>query len=241
MNLLTKLAGLAIGTCLLLSANAQAQTQAVSDRANELARYVVTVPFCQKFGYVLAPNGGQGMSEAASNELLSRGMEEQAMTATVSRQVRSIKLDLDANLENTPNEPGPLYALFDQIGETCEAARRDPTISKFLSVPAGFDPKQATHDAADKLLARGGLASWQTPTTVARGDLLMTAGACRKQIGGPRTDALFKAYARSTNARERAYYEQAYDDGLEDTEMDLDLTQCERALASLKKKAGVPN
>ena len=66
---------------------------------------------------------------------------------------------------------------------------------------------------------------------------MMAAAACRAHIGAPRSDAIFKKYSHAADARARDYYIDSFDEGLNDTSMNLDAAQCERLIKRLTIKA----
>jgi hypothetical protein len=159
------------------------------------------------------------------------------MVAAIDRQGKAIADDAGA----TMTTPEGMRAFYLRLGRDCLKASRDTLVSRVLKAPAGFDPQRAANDLTDVSLAKGGFASWQTPAIRARGDLMGVTGSCRKLIGAQRADDLFKTYTRSDDARERAYYVEFFDNGVAGKfNLDLDLTQCERAIASYIAKAPPP-
>ncbi len=159
----------------------------------------------------------------------------------MDRHGRSLEIDFQALVEGARTGGRKLSEIapaFRKIGENCVEAAADPAAGKYLVLPAGFDLDKAVTAAVDKLLVSGGLASWQTPAIQARGDLLMAAGGCRAKIGGARSDEIYKLYSRTNDLRERAYYAEAFQHGLEDPDFaELNVAQCAQAITSFMARA----
>lgn len=227
----------------MASAPSSSQTTEQFDRLETLARYTITASVCVTLGMKIVPNAGEKIEADMRAHLTSWGMQpqayEQASKAAANRQLRIFKIDNDATLAKAQSEKElrNFRSFFMRHGPTCIRAATDPLFGKILAAPSGFNLETAATEAADKLLAGGGLASWQTPLIQARGDLMMAAGACRRHIGPARSDAVFDTYARATDARERDHYIKSYDEGLADTELNLDAKQCERLLKRLAVQA----
>lgn len=115
-------------------------------------------------------------------------------------------------------------------------AIRDPVFSQVITIPPGYDLNNAVTAFSDSMLEAGGLASWQTPTIQARGDMMVLAGACRAQIGAARSDALVSQFGQTDDARVRGYYRQAFCLGLDDTELNFTLAQCARAITNQRNE-----
>ena len=220
-----------------------AQSQEQFDRADELARYAVTVAVCEKLGMQLAPNALDKMGPVFLADVKSWGLSEDAanklLSGATDRQSRIMQIDLGALSEKTKTETqlrAVRSSFFMRYGPTCVRAAADPLFKQFLTAPKGFNLDAAATEAADSLLEGGGLANWQTAGIQARGDLMMAAGTCRRHIGPSRSDAIFQTYSHVKDARQRDYYISQYDEGLKDTELNLDATQCERLITRLKKK-----
>lgn len=236
------IAGGILLAALLTTTPSHGQTQDQFDRLDVLARYAVTLAVCEKLGMGVVPDAGQkieaGIAKEASSWGLSPERYKEVSGAAVKRQSRIIKIDNEAALAASKTEAGlrNVRSYFTRHGATCLNAAADPLFRQFVSVPVGFNLDAAATNAADGLLAGGGLASWQTPAIQARGDLMMAAGACRRHIGPNRSDAIFQTNSRVGDPRERAYYVASYDEGLNDTELNFDAVQCERLIARLQKK-----
>ncbi len=220
-----------------------AATQAQVDRADQIAKYGMHLAVCEKLGIKLAPNAIDRMTELAREEAarwpLPKDESEALLEAAVARQGKMLRVDLDTAAAKTDSEAElrRLSHVLADLGTDCPAMLRDPIYSQVLSAPAGFDLASAAKDAADALLADGGLASWQTPEIQARGDLMMLAGVCRAQVGATRSDAIVAKYGRSDDSRERSYYLRSFDAGLSDTELQFNKTQCDRAIRANELKA----
>jgi hypothetical protein len=238
-----------LATCIVASAillhggGAAAQTHAQFERIDLLARYTVESAVCPKLGFEVKADGkvfSRALAAEAHAGGLAPAVAERMYGEAVQRRSRTFEMDLDqlSAQANESNNFSGLKALFAGQGELCVRAARDPLFSQIVKAPPGFDLDKAATAAADELLARGGLASWQTPQIQARGDILMLAGACRSHFGAARSDALFTQYSATESARERAYYSEAFQLGLSDTDLDLDATQCEGSLRNLRAKAG---
>lgn len=103
---------------------------------------------------------------------------------------------------------------------TCLDVTRDPVFSQLISAPSGFDLDLAVTSTADSMVGGWGLASWQTPAIQALGEMLIVAGACRKRIGKARSDADCGVW-QVESPRIRNYYLRAFDDALNDPELDF--------------------
>lgn len=233
-----------IAVVAVFSAPASAQTAEQFDRLNTLTHYGMVMGWCDKLGMKLAPDWDRQIESGINAEVKTWGLPpdaaSQLISEAVARQLRLNKIDLDALAEQkTKTEAGlrSIRSVFLKYGAQCLEAAREPLFSAVFSVPAGFDLNAAATEAADSVLADGGLASWQTPAVQARGDLMMAAGTCRAHIGAARSDAIFKKYSHAADARERAYYVRSFDEGLSDTSFDFDAAQCERLIKRLAAKA----
>lgn len=232
-------------TAFVLAAPASAQNQQQFDRLNTLAHYGMVMAWCDKLGMTLAPDWEAQIERGMSAEALSWGLapdaSKQLISEAVTRQGRINQIDLDAIAnEKTKTESGlrDVRSLFVKYGSECLQAAGDPLFSRIVTAPANFDLEAAATEAADSLLKDGGLASWQTPTIQARGDLMMAAGACRSHIGPARSDAIFEKYSHAANPREREYYVHSFDEGLSDTSFNFNAAQCERLIKRLTAKVG---
>ena len=230
------------GALLSFSQFAAAQTQAQVDRANQIAKYGMRLAVCKKLGMKLAPNAIDRMTELAAQEVAAWGLPNQDGETLIGQAARRhgqmFRLDIDAAAAKANNEAElrRLSAVLADLGRDCPTMLGDPIFARILSAPAGFDLTSAAKEAADALLADGGLASWQTPSIQARGDLMMLAGTCRAEIGAARSDAIVFKYSRSDDSRERGYYLRSFDAGLSDTERQFSEVQCERAIRANETK-----
>ncbi|WP_447753372.1 hypothetical protein [Sphingopyxis fribergensis] len=235
---------MAMAICAALTgiSSAHAQTQAQQDRLDVLARYTGAMAFCEKLGMHVVPDAGTRIGNLVEAEVRTWGGDQDALSrmavGTVRRRTAMSKGDLESAAAGMKSdaELRSVRSIFLRYGELCLGASKDMSFSQIVSVPTDYSLDAAATRASDELLEAGGLASWQTPEIQARGDLLMLAGACRRQLGAARSDALLDNYGRSDDARERRYYLGAFDEGLGDTELNLDRTQCERALGRMQAK-----
>lgn len=220
------------------SNTASAQTQAQFNAVTQAARLVSIGPLCEKLGFKLTANMPNKLQSATTAELMRTGMQRQRAEAleadAMARASKDMRIDLAAEVKRSTDSKN-LVKFLEGRARQCLDASQDRTFSMLITAPTTFDSHHAAVRVADGLLSVGGLASWQTAAIRVRGDLLMTAGACRSYIGD-RADALFSKYASSDNAREREYYVQSYDNGLSDKSLNLDSQQCERALAGFERK-----
>ncbi len=164
---------------------------------------------------------------------INRDTFERLKQASIDREVKSSMIDLETASTNakTGAELKRLRTMFVAYGLMCVEATTDPIFSRLIIAPAGFDPKTAATAFVDSMLENGGLASWQTPAIRARGDMMMSAGTCRKRIGKDRSDALVAEFGRSEDAQTREYYLKSFDIGLNDTELNFTVAQCSRLIA----------
>lgn len=227
----------------MIAAPALGQSQAQLERLDTWARYTVTAPICERLGIALIPDAPNQIGRAVGNEAYSWNVDrlavDQAISGAMARQTRMLQIDLGAasRAARTDQQLRDVRLIFLRYGRTCMEAAADPLFSQFLRVPPAYSLETAATAASDSLLEEGGLASWQTPLITARGDMLMLAGACRQHIGPARSDELRQSYARSDDARERAYYIRSFDRGLADTELrTFDKAQCERAIARYRQQ-----
>jgi hypothetical protein len=203
----------------------------------------MTTPMCTKLGVTLLPGAEDQMAAAIKNEAVASGLEggvaDALIDAAGARQSVILQTDLKAASEAAKSaaQLRGLRLIFVRYGELCVAAAADSLFSRFLKAPSAFDVEAQATLTADTMLEDGGLASWQTPSIQARGDIMMLAGACRSRLGPVRSDELVRLYGRSDDVRERSYYTRAFDLGLADTELqELDRVQCERAVGRNKAK-----
>lgn len=221
----------------------RAQTQAQHDRLDQVARYLVTAPMCQRLGIGVDPDLPAKVDAAVAVETSSWSVEPSALSRlkseAVSRQGAILKTDLrtaadtaktDAQLRNVRN-------ILIGYGRTCLAAATDKIFSTVVIAPAGYDLDKAATAAADEMLEAGGLASWQTPKMQARGDMMMLAGTCRSKIGAARSDALVREFGQTDDPRVRAYYARSFDEGLAGQTTIATLAGCNRAIAAYRQNA----
>lgn len=223
---------------------ASAQTQEQFDRLNTVARYGMTVAWCDMLGMKLVSDWEANIDAGMTAEALSWGLSpetaKRAIGDAVTRQSRITRIDNNTLVEkSTKTEAGlrSVRSLFMKYGGVCLEAARDPLFSRIITVPPNFDLDTAATEAADGLLKDGGYASWQTPAIQARGDLMMAAGTCRAHIGAARSDAIFQKYSHASDPRAREYYVHSFDEGLSDKSFNFDAAQCERLIKRLTAKA----
>jgi len=232
----------ALALVLTVPTVAHAQTQEQSDNLDRWARYTVNLPLCEKLGMdapILAGTKGGPIYQAMRQEAEQWGLEyfdaRILVDASMDRQGELYSQEfeeLSAGIKNFSEERmKSVDKIFVEYGHECVEAANDKFFGEFLKTPAQFELEEAASNFADTLLFGGGLASWQTPLIQARGDMMLLAGACRRQIGSELSDGLRRTYGRSDDARERRYYEWSFDKGLADLELqELDATQCNRAI-----------
>lgn len=224
---------------------ASSQTSDRFRRIDELAQYTVESVACTDLGFSLRKDE-EALARAVEAENLAAGASAEGAKKlyedAVARRLQTFGLDLQARKEaafKSGNMGKALRQIFVERGEFCMRAAQDSLFARFLSQPESFDPNKAALELSDKLLEGGGLASWQTPKIQAQGDVVLIAGACRRQIGSARSDALFAGYTRTEDPRERDYYSKSFQKGLTDPDYaDLDAQQCERAIRRLKAAVG---
>jgi len=197
---------------------------------------------CKRLGFLIAPDIETRLDPALQGEIEGWDGDKMrlksASAEAVQRQSQILAVDLKffANGATSDAELRNIKVIFVRYGHVCERAAYDKVFKTFVSIPIAYDLDGAATAASDEMLEGGGLASWQTPLIAARGDMMMIAGACRHLIGPTQSDALRQSYGRSDNPRERAYYSRSFDDGLSDTELNMDMTQCERAITRYRQK-----
>lgn len=229
---------------IFMTTSAFGQTPAQFQRVDQLAQYTVESVACADLGFTLKGDE-KAVQQAAEAELVAAGAPVQATKGlyeeAVARRLQTFGKDLKASEDAAFRSKSPgsaLQQVFVERGEFCSRAAGDPLFSQFLQAPAPFDAKRAALELADQLLESGGLASWQTPQIQARGNVVLVAGACRRQIGSARSDAIFAEYTRTADPRTRSFYSTSFQQGLTDPDYaDLDAAQCERAIRSLKAEA----
>lgn len=223
-------------------AQAQAQTQAQFDRLDELAQFTVVSPMCKKLGFSIATDIESRLDPAIQGEIENWDGDKPRLKAAsieaAQRQSQMMEVDLKFLSDHaiTEAELRKLKAIFIRYGHVCEKAASDKFFKTFIAAPIAYNLESAATALSDEMLEAGGLASWQTPRITARGDMMMIAGACRHLIGPIRSDALRQTYGRSDDPRERAYYDRSFDSGLNDSELNMDRAQCERAIARYRQK-----
>jgi hypothetical protein len=227
------------------SAKVQAQTQTQLDRLDELAQFTAVSPMCKKLGFTIAPDIEDRLDPVVQAEIATWDGDhkrlETAAAEAMQRRTRMLAIDLKFFADGTTSEAKlrDVKSILIRYGHTCEQAALDKVFQTLVSVPVGYNLEQAATIESDGLLEAGGFASWQTPQIAARGDMMTIAGACRHLIGPHRSDALRQMYGRSDDPRERAYYNRSFDSGLSDTELNMDRTQCERAISRYRQKISV--
>lgn len=213
-----------------------AQTQQQQDRIDRVSRLIVTAPLCRGLGMAvdsdLPAKVAAGFKAETAKWGVPSGRLEQLAAASADRQGKLFAQDLDTEEANAKSaaQLRKLSTILLGYGRTCVEATSDPLFSASIQKPAGFDLQVAATKFADSMLEDGGLASWQTPVIQARGDLMMVAGTCRAVIGKARSDALFAEFGRSDDARTRDYYLKSFDIGLDDTDRQFNLAQCNRMI-----------
>jgi hypothetical protein len=228
---------------LICSSSVLAQTQAQHDRLDQIARYVVTAPMCQRLGMRVDPNLPAKVEAAVAVETSSWSVDPSTLSRlkseAISRQGAILKTDLQtaADSAKTDAQLRNVRSILIGYGRTCLAAATDTIFSAVVIAPSGYDLDKAATAAADEMLEAGGLASWETPKIQARGDLMMLAGTCRSKIGAVRSDALVREFGQTDDPRIRAYYARSFDEGLADQTTITTLAGCNRAIAAYRLKA----
>ncbi|MGU3390756.1 hypothetical protein [Sphingomonas sp. M1A8_2b] len=213
-----------------------AQSQTQQDRIDEVSRFVVTAPICGSLGMTVdpaLPNKVEGAFKLETSKWSAAPAAiERLKLASIQRQSNVLKVDLETASANakTDAQLRQVGSILRGYGRTCLDATRDPIFSQVIIAPSGFDLGRAMTDMADSMLEAGGLASWQTPAIQSRGDMMMVAGACRKRIGKARSDALIAEFGKSESPRTREYFLKAFDDALNDPELDFDIAKCNRLI-----------
>lgn len=236
------LRGMLFGLTMIASVSAFAQTQTQQDRLNQVGRFVVTAPMCEKLGMKLDPDFPTKAEAALKVETASWSVEpatvERLKGEAVARQGRILGTDLQAAADGAKSDAQlrAVKGILLGYGRTCLAATTDPIFSSLIVSPPGYDLDKATTETADSMLEAGGLASWQTRQIQARGDLMMLAGTCRSKIGPARSDALVKEFGQSKDPRVRNYYTKSFDEGLADPTMIETLAGCNKAITSYRAK-----
>jgi hypothetical protein len=234
--------GILFALSMFASASSSAQTQSQQDRLNQVGRFVVTAPMCEKLGMKLDPDLPTKAEAALKVETASWQIEpatvERLKNEAVARQGRILGTDLQAAADGAKSDAQlrAVKSILLGYGRTCMAATTDPIFSLLIVPPPGYDLEKAATATADSMLEAGGLASWQTAQIQARGDLMMLAGTCRSKIGPVRSDALVKEFGQSDDLRVRNYYMKAFDEGLADPTMIETLAGCNKAIASYRAK-----
>ena len=223
---------------------AAAQTQTQQDRLNQVARFVVTSPMCERLGMKLDPELPAKTESAFQAETslwsVDKSVVERLTVEAISRQNAIFKTDLEAqsSAAKTDTQLRGLRNVLLGYGRGCMAATTDTIFSKLITLPPNYDLEAAVIQTTDAMLEGGGLASWQTPRIQNRGDLMMVAGSCRSKIGALRSDALVKEFGQSSDAGVRNYYSKSFDEGLADPTMIATLAGCNRAIQKMRLKAG---
>lgn len=223
---------------------ASGQTQTQQDRLNQVARFVVTSPMCERLEMKLDPDLPAKVESAFKVESSSwdvdKAVVERLAVEAISRQGAIFKTDLEASSSSakTDMQLRNLRNVLLGYGRACMTATTDPIFSKLITLPSNYDLEAAVTRTTDAMLEGGGLASWQTPRIQNRGDLMMVAGSCRSKIGALRSDALVKEFGQSSDARVRNYYSKSFDEGLADPTMIATLAGCNRAIQKIRLKAG---
>lgn len=237
---------LALPILLLLatwSATTSAQTQIEQDRIDLIAKYTVVSAACLRFHASVSPSIDtlvrEGLYAEAASWSINRDSVAESFSRALERENRIFEIDLKfaSTHAKTEQELRNLKSVMARYAIICAEAAKDRTFRYYIILPDNFDPTIAASELTDSMLEAGGIASWQTAQIRARGDLMMLAGACRKTIGPVKTDALLKAYGRSDNPRERNYYNNAFQAGLDDTELNFSAAQCDRVIAKFKLNA----
>jgi hypothetical protein len=230
--------GIAVASCV----PTLAQTQAQQNRLDLVAKFIVTAPMCERLGMTLDSALPTKAAAAFETETAAWKIDTSTLNRlageAISRQGNILKTDLNAVSEGakTDAQLRDVRSVLLEYGKTCVAATNDSIFSTLIVSPDGYDLEAEATKAADKMLEGGGLASWQTPSIQARGDLMMIAGACRSKIGAARSDALVTEFGQSDEARERDYYNKTFDDGLADPDLISTLAGCNRAIATTREK-----
>ena len=231
------------GFVLTMASPAPAQTQAQQDRLDQVSRFLVTAPMCERLGMKLAPDLPTKAEAALGQETASWQIDAATLKSlegdALSRQGAMLRTDLEAagGTAKTEAQLQNVRTILLGYGRTCMAATADAIFSKLITLPPKYDLQTAVTAASDSLLEAGGLASWQTPRIQATGDLMMLAGTCRAKIGAARSDALMKEFGQSDDPRIRNYYRKSFDEGLAGPTIVSTLAGCNRAIQQMRIKA----
>jgi len=209
---------------------------------NQVGRFVVSAPMCEKLGMKLDPDLPTKAEEALKVETASWPVEpatvERLKGEAVTRQGRILGTDLQAAADGAKSDAQlrAVTGILLGYGRTCLAATTGPIFSSLIVPPPGYDLHEATTETADRMLEAGELASWQTSQIQARGDMMMLADTCRSKIGPARSDALVEEFGQSNDLRVRNYYTKSFDEGLADPTMIETLAGCNKAITSDRAK-----
>lgn len=228
---------------------AAAQTQAQLDRMDRVLKHGIVAPSCAKMGFQFPEDAGGKIIDRVVSDTVASGVDRRAAAQAVSDAVRRSSAVFMREMSPPSTEVGGSDEIRENAmafalkhAQACAAAAKDPLVGSYLKAPTNFEVTRAARDVADQALAPGGLASWQTPEVQARGNLLLLAGACLRQIGTARSHALARQYGQSDDPRVRAYYAESYEGGQTNPDYQefraFHVTQCERGINSFAAKAG---
>ncbi|MBB4155099.1 hypothetical protein GGQ80_003016 [Sphingomonas jinjuensis] len=136
---------------------------AQQDRLDQVSRFVVTAPMCEKLGMKVDPVLPDKVEAALKAETSAWSTEttmiDRLKGESIQRQSNVLKVDLATALENakTDAQLRQVAAIFRGYGRTCLEATRDRIFSQVITAPLGFDLDRAATEVADTLLEAGGL------------------------------------------------------------------------------------
>ena len=143
------LRGALFALSIIASGSAFAQTQAQQDRLNEVGRFVVTAPMCEKLGMRLHPDLPTKAEAALQAETASWSVEsatvERLKGEAIARQGRIISTDLQAAANGAKSDAQlrAIKSILLRYGQTCLAATTDSIFASLIVPPPGYDLENA--------------------------------------------------------------------------------------------------
>lgn len=217
---------------------ALAQTKAQSDRIEQLARYSLEAVSCDQFGFTGAP---ADVAYVMFEDPVLRGLDRDVAVTiwgrALKRAGKATKTEQDAAKTRimADGDFKPLYGWMLEQAKRCQDVASDPVLGPIVGQPENYDPATAARIATDKRLERGGLASWQTVPTRARGDFLFAAGVCHLYVDPAKLEVLVRRYEAIGDLRATEYYKATLARGRAQLKIRPKKAQCDHVVERLDK------
>lgn len=162
----------------------------------DLGDYAGQAGYCDAFGFEVHPKAGEDYARLAIAVGVKGGFPEDTAASYIDNaRIASSERAQQAMEAFAAMRPTNDQAFVSRLTRevqvwttACRKIARDPIGRLLVSDPPGSD-ETLVRDAADGVLWRAGLASWQTPYILAGGDMAEAVGLCSARIPPAKAEA----------------------------------------------------